>query len=76
MKKPTDTKTPGRRLAYIRWEKRMTLAEFAATLGADPSTLHGWEHSRTRPSWRFADKIYRLYKIPVAAWYAEKGEAA
>lgn len=54
----------------------MTLAEFAATLGADPSTLHGWENANAKPSWKFADKIAKLYKIPVAAWYAEKGEAA
>lgn len=68
-KKPPETKTPAGRLAFIRWELRQSLREFAKTLDVSASTVHCWERSKRTPSGAEAQRIERVYHIPARLWY-------
>lgn len=70
-KTPPETKTARGRLAFIRWEMRQSLREFAATLDVSASTVHCWERGKRVPSGAEAQKVERVYHIPARLWYED-----
>ncbi|MDQ7790351.1 MAG: helix-turn-helix domain-containing protein [Clostridia bacterium] len=59
------------RLKSIRHRREMDQGEFAAFLGAGPSTYSRWENQRVQPSLLWALRISRILNLRLEDWLEE-----